>query len=423
MRNRTENWRDLLSSYAMALEVKKIGQGLIAVLGALIVLWAMMLLYAWILPSGAESVVFLGTKLTMWKMLLSGDVVGPITVLAGLLPLLDPFHGASLVHFLLSVVTWVLILLPITWKGGVISRIAALEYARDDLPTLREAKAAVNRRWTAYWLAPVMPLLFAVFFVALNAIGGLVASIPYVGDVLLIVPGFPMLLVTSSIITFLLVLAALSFNMMMPAISAGGKDAFDGWATAYSYVIWGLRKFVVYTIIVGLIGWLACGIVFPLLVGTLVKCLTSSVQIGYVREAWLLDTAAGGWTGAIRGIFAFLLTLVWLLVVAYAVSYYFTSGTIMFFLLRKDQDNIDVDELYEELEDEEDFEDAAAEALGEEDTVGASEVAAAEEPAEGEAKEAGDESGEDAPEDEASADEETVPDEDIDIEGELEGDK
>jgi hypothetical protein len=327
----------------------------------------------------------------MWYLVRTGAWA---RVVRQFFPLLNPLHNGNFFHCLLSLLTWALLFVPWARYGGIISRLTVLEYAKDDLPTLREARESVSGRWKDYWLAPVMPLLFIVVLIAMNALGGVVAGIPVVGRVLAIIPGLPMLLVTSLLITLLAVLGLLSFGMMMPGIGAGGKDGFDAFATAYSYVIWGLRKFILFSVILTVVGWVATAVVAAL-ISLVIHFLNGSVQIGFGLwgGTWLLSGGGGHWGDtAFRAILKAMLVPVYALSVAYAFSYYFTGNTIMFFLLRKDQDNIDIDEIYEELE-EEDF--------GELESP-------EEEAAESEEK------GEEAEETEkASAEEETVADEDL----------
>jgi hypothetical protein len=411
MRKRSEDWRDLLATYTLAFDAKKLWVGFVAIVCTVFVVWAMSMVYArlaWTMDNPAKSVSalcdfsgrapagegvrhYLGGPIRrhlglykpnagIWYLVRTG--AWP-RVVKQFLPLLNPLHNGNVFHCLLSLLTWVLLFVPWTRYGGIISRLTVLEYAKDDLPTLREARESVGARWKDYWLAPVMPLLFIVVLIGMCALGGLVASIPILGRVLLIIPGFPMLLITSLLITLLAVLGVLSFGMMMPGISAGGKDGFDAFATAYSYVIWGLRKFILFSVILGIVGWIAC-LVVTALISAVLSVLSEGVDLGFLGS-WLLK---GGGTmpgdSYFRAILLGLFVPVYAVAAAYAFSYYFTGNTIMFFLLRKDQDNIDIDEIYEELE-EEDFgeleaaEEGAAEAEGEE--AGSDEAAAEEETA------------------------------------------
>jgi hypothetical protein len=356
MRKRTGDWRDLLSAYALALDAKKVFLGFIAVLVTVVVMAVAAAVYA-PLGGGVESVADLEGTALLWRFSYGRG----LEMLARFAPLLNPFAG-GLMHFVLSVLVYVALFAGWSGFAGGISRLAALEYARDDLPTLEDARTMVRPRRKSYFLAPLMPLAVIVLLTALNAVGGLVASIPYVGRVLLVFPGWPLLVATTVIITFLAVFGVLSFGLMMPAVSVEGKDAFESWSTAYSYVLWGLRRFICYTLIVGVIGLIAAVVAWAL-GELLIYLIHQSVNIGFVGGTdWIVHRVAADAQGArvellpagegfnlvMSTILVALMLIIRGLPAAYVFSYFFTAYTIVYFLVRKEQDNIEIDEIYEE---------------------------------------------------------------------------
>ncbi|KPK66251.1 MAG: hypothetical protein AMK73_00600 [Planctomycetes bacterium SM23_32] len=374
MRKRTGDWRDLLSAYALALDAKKIFLGFIAVLGTVLIMVVATGVY-----TPAEAGAGFKTELGEFSLLSHFMRGTGCRMLCRFLVYLNPFHG-GLVHFVVSVLIYGALMAAWSGAAGGISRLAALEYARDDLPTLDDARAMVRPRRKSYFLAPLMPLVVIVLLTALNALGGLVASIPVIGRILLI-PGWPLLLATTTIIAFLAVFGILSFGLMMPAVSVEGKDAFESWSTAYSYVLWGLRRFICYTLLVGVIGVIAAVVAWAL--GELVIYLIyKTVHIGFVHGVdWLSysiqsDAAEGfrievlpagtGFNYACSIIMVALMLLIRAVPAAYVFSYFFTAGTITYFLMRKDQDNIAIDEIYEEAAEEEGAEGLQEEAIAEE---------------------------------------------------------
>ncbi|MDF1667403.1 MAG: hypothetical protein P1V97_36995, partial [Planctomycetota bacterium] len=79
--------------------------------------------------------------------------------------------------------------------------------------------------------------IVAVLYGLCNAsIGGNLASIPYVGDILLIVLFF-VILGSSFIIVFFLALTLLGFNMASSAIATESSDAFDGVSRSWNYIL------------------------------------------------------------------------------------------------------------------------------------------------------------------------------------------
>jgi hypothetical protein len=370
MSKRRGDWRDLLTTYALALKPNKIFVGYVAVLYTLLVMAVAVIVY------GLAASIGLVHPGRPW---VGYPAPGQEGGLAGLyrawtggghhlfrafLPLLNPFYDASIPHFILSVLTYIALFWAWSGAGGMISRLTALEYARDDLPTLSDARQMVRAKRTAYWLAPVWPLLFLVGLVFLNFLGGLIGSIPFLGRLLLVVPGFPLLFITSVLIVMLLLFGVLSFGLMMPAVSVGGKDALDGWSTSYTYVLWGSARYIGYTALACAVGT-ASVYVFARLTHLLIYVLTQSVDLGYVLStSWVnlsghdvvLHGGAGGYAGVMQYIMGVLLLGIAALPYAYGVSFFFSAFTVIFFLLRKHVDNIEVDEVYEETEEEEEEE-------------------------------------------------------------------
>ncbi|MHC4480936.1 MAG: hypothetical protein ACYS1C_08230, partial [Planctomycetota bacterium] len=378
MRKRTGDWRDLLSTYALALDAKKIYVGFIATLFTVAIMVAATILYAYLAELKLVSAPPAGlVGLGQWdseSYMLGHFAHGTgMQMLSAFLPLLNPFRG-GLVHFIVSVLLYCGLFWAWSGAGGVISRLAALEYARDDLPTLAEARAVVSDHRGALFFAPVMPLAVIIVLTILNALGGLVASVPIIGRILLIFPGFPLLLATGVTIVFLVVFGVLSFGMMMPAVSVGGKDAFESWSTAYSYVLWGLRRFVCYSLIAAAIGVVSAVVVWAL-TEFAIYAIYQTVGIGFLRRmGWMLYESAvvggqfritlaptGGGLAGVLGVIVWWLFLgVRAIPAAYVFSYFFTASAVIFLLMRKDQDNIEIEEIYEEVEEEE-------EGLGEEE--------------------------------------------------------
>lgn len=363
MSRRKGDWRDLLTTYALALKPNKICVGYLAVLYTLFVLVVATFVYGLLmqlhlvhphtpLMASADD----GTLL----LLSNAWAGGGLAMLHLFLPLLNPFYDGSIAHFLLSILTYVALFFAWSGAGGMISRLTALEYARDDLPTLADAREMVRSRRSAYFMAPVWPLLFFVALAVLCLLGGLVASIPYAGRILLL-PGFPLLVITGILMVLLVLFGFLSFGLMAPAISVGGKDALDGWSTSYTYVLWGSGRYICYTALAGVIGLVSVYVV-GVLTHLLVSVVIGGVNLGYAGAApWvnfaggrpILDVAGpGGYYSAMQVVMGVLMLAVLVLPYAYGVSFFFSANTVIFFLLRKHVDNIEIEEIYEESEEE-----------------------------------------------------------------------
>jgi hypothetical protein len=347
MSRRKGDWRDLLTTYALALKPNKIYVGYLAVLYTLFVL-----VVATFMASGEDGAL---------SLLANAWAGGGRAMLHDVLPLLNPFYDGTKAHFLLSILTYVALFFAWSGAGGMISRLTALEYARDDLPTLADAREMVRSRRAAYFMAPVWPLLFFVALAVLCLLGGLVASIPYAGRILLFFPGFPLLAITGILMVLLVLFGFLSFGLMAPAISVGGKDALDGWSTSYTYVLWGSGRYICYTALAGVIGLVSLRVV-GVLTHLLVSVVIGGVNLGYVASGPWVNFAGGhpnvdiigpgGYYSVMQCVMGVLMLAVLLLPYAYGVSFFFSANTVIFFLLRKHVDNIEIEEIYEESEEE-----------------------------------------------------------------------
>jgi hypothetical protein len=284
----------------------------------------------------------------------------PGGVISNTLTLLNPWaevsvdgadRGASLLHALFAFVTWFLLFWICTGKGGAISRITALEYARDELPTLSDGTDMVRARRLDFYMAPVTPLIGVVFMTACLALGGLVASIPWGIGQLLMVPGYLLCLIAGLVLVFLVVIGLLSFGLMMPAMAVNGKGAFDSWTAAYTYVIWGFSRFVLYQLLACIIGLVSVGAVLLLTV-MLLGLVEASVDIGFVvsrqwmARPWAVPTT---FTGVLAALVYFMKLAVLVVPLAYAFSYYWVVNTVIFMLLRERVDNVEYDEICEAM--------------------------------------------------------------------------
>ena len=364
MRARKGDWRDLLASHSLAVDAKKLWMGFIATLATVSLLAIMAMVYGRTFPESQIATLarFQGSD-NIFFALMQGK---GIQVLKIVLPLLNPFYD-GLGHFAFSMFFYFLLLGIWTFCGGVISRLTALQYAKDDIPTLQDGLAVVRAKRKAYYFAPVTPLFGIILFAVCNMVIGLIGSIPVVGPWAMTVLVPFVSLPATIVVTFMVVLGVLTFGLMLPAVSIGGKDAFEGWSSAYSYLLWGFNRFVCYSLAalaVGVLTTVAAFWLAELFIYLLAKTVSMGLQVAGRDLVMYNLGGAGGTEGSIGpaiypitegvGYWAaswvtILVALVMrALVVAYAFSYFFTANTLVCFLMRKHVDRIDVDEVYEE---------------------------------------------------------------------------
>ncbi len=407
MTNRSGDWKDLLSVYHRALKGNKIWVGFLTSLAVLLILIVGVVVYGWFAEWGLmgrhanAELVRLGD--------VAGEVVGDpprgsivfhivrgegLQTLPVLVQLLNPLWGPSIGHFLVSVLVWLALFWVLSGPGGVISRLSALEYARDDFPTLGEAQQLVRGRRLDYFLSFLWPALVVAVPVLIMLLIGLFCSIPVVGRIAL-VPLYPVAALLGGVAWLFAIGWVLSFGMMMPAVSVGGKDAFDGWSTSYAYVLWQFGRYACYTLLAGLIGLVSAVAAFWL-VEVLIYFVVNGINLGFIGvRPWLEYEFGGAIIGpgaGLAGVVGFIIMLLTLglrvLPLAYIVSYFFTGETLIFFLLRKHVDNIEIDEIYEETEEEEPILEEVAEPVAEGEEAAEEAETEAEEAAPGEEPEA-----------------------------------
>ena len=261
--------------------------------------------------------------------------------------------------------------------GGAICRIAAVQFTRDEKPTLKQAISyARGRLFGGFYLAPCIPLAFVIITMIFLALGGVVLRIPIFGD---LVGGlaFVLALVGGFVISLLLVGVVVGGSLFWPAVAAEGSDAFDAFSRGIAYPLSKPFKAVLYaaiTTVLASICWLLINL-FTHLTLTMTRTVVSfgtspfglwsvggeGEQVSKLEILWpALGSGAiyrwpdWGQLAWYECFSAFTIGVEVLLVVylmwAFLASFYFSGSTIIYFLLRHDVDGIDLEDLYSEEE-------------------------------------------------------------------------
>ena len=239
--------------------------------------------------------------------------------------------------------------------GGAITRSAALEFARDEKIGFKESLSFASKKFWSYFWSPITPALGVLFFSACNILGGLLGQVKYIGEIAVAI-GFPLAIISGFLIIFIGIIGIIGFFLMFPAISAEGSDAFDAMSRAYSYVISKPKHFI--SLFLSII---ICGTIFAFFV-CLVACLvmqTSFYTVGFgmgqkfesIREVILggeatmasLDLLSMKFTALMLMIY---MALVKVVVGSLVVGFAGSASTIAYFLLRKDVDGTDINDVY-----------------------------------------------------------------------------
>lgn len=286
--------------------------------------------------------------------------------------------------------TWVGLLMAVwtlvvwAWIGGAITRIAAVQVARESQVGLREALGFVRDRYMNYLLAPILPMVGVVITILLCAIGGLIAGIPGL-NVLMGLVWF-LALVAALSVTLVLICLAVGWPLMYAAIGATAAESLDALSQAFSYVLsrpWHYLFYVVIAIIYG-------GILTTFMVGMgSATVYLSQYAVGWgdwnifgggsVQSWYAYVPEAGDWRSSLQDMpnasesaqlsgtvyitalfVGFWTHLVFLVVLGFAYSYFWSSSTIIYFLLRRDVGETEIEEVYLQEEEEEPFPTAVA---------------------------------------------------------------
>lgn len=263
--------------------------------------------------------------------------------------------------------------------GGAITRIAAVQIARREKIGLADALRFSQRKFASYFSAPLIPLAGIAGLAFLLLLGGLLLHVPIFGDLLV-----GLLFVKALIAGFImamLVIGYVGWPLMYATVSTEGTDSFDALSRCYAYVYQRPWHYVLYSLMALVYGVIA----------VFLTVFIASFAVHLVR--WGLDLVPGlSWRGnALNALFVYapvsyhwreMLTqqatvegvrelagqMVWyqtlgallvglwlnvlfLILIGFGYSFFWSAGTVIYFLLRKITDDTELDEVY--LEDEE----------------------------------------------------------------------
>ena len=334
-------------------------------------------------------------------------------LLLPVLKLADPNASTYTRIYLILCLAWSII----TWAffGGVITRLAAVQFNGKERTTLKQAVKFVTSRYVSYVLSPTVPLAVVAVIVLLMAVYGLVALIPIVGDIVLYGLLFPLIIIGGVAIAVIL-LGLVGYPLMYCTISVEGSDTFDAISRSYNYVFQAPWSFLWYSFVslvygaavsfvVILIGCVMIGLgkgavsipatavaesrkpdflfVYApeslgwkelFLRGTPIEVEykgrkpTAAEEAAYEEElrkagkpsepkpwgyrqtkpaeadAYMKEMTWANYAGA--GLVWFWMTLVFLLMIGFTYSFFWTAATMIYLLMRKKVDEVELDEVY-----------------------------------------------------------------------------
>jgi len=236
-----------------------------------------------------------------------------------------------------------------TWAffGGAITRMAAVQLACDERVGLMAALRFACSRWTSYFFAPLFPAAGILLAALPICLLGLIQRV----DALVILTAlvWPLALVSGLIMAVLLLGLIFGWPLMWTTISAEGTDNFDALSRCYAYVFQRPLHYLFYAIVAGLfgaVGWLlvanfaAAVVHLPLWAAA---WGSGADRFGEIASGTDMDSVLGNAGGAVIRFFG---GCVKLLAAGFFFGYFWTATTCIYFLLRRDVDATEMDEVF-----------------------------------------------------------------------------
>jgi len=261
-------------------------------------------------------------------------------------------------------------LILIAFTGAAITRLSALEMAGIERAPLKDVFIFAFRRLGSFVKTPLMPFAILLCLGLILTLVGVAGAIPWVGPI--IVGALFFLFLAVAFVLMLLVLGILGgFHLLYPAVAVEGADAFDAMSRAFAYVYsrpWRLLWYSLMALIYGAITLLFVSFAVYIILmlthtfagwginffGTRYGAYSGFSEINtlWPSPVFLNLAAAPNWWAMSWGEYLGSLLLhfwMYLLITgigAYVISYYFSSHTIIYLLLRRSVDGQNLREIF-----------------------------------------------------------------------------
>ena len=248
-----------------------------------------------------------------------------------------------------------------------------MQFARDERITHRQALRYAWEKRDALFFAPCVPIAFLAVVALGIMLIGVVIRLP-VFDILSAVL-FPLSMFLGCLITWIAIGLAVGGSLFWPAVATDGVGAFDAFGRAFAYTLPRPWKTIQYAIITLIYAGFCCVFVNLFIFVTLwmTRALTgiggswfgawprtggSKMDVlwptgGNTLYTWPTDVS---WYEYPAAIFVGLTVLLVLGILwSFLASFFFSSSTIGYFLLRRDVDGTDLSEIHWEDYDSDDL--------------------------------------------------------------------
>jgi hypothetical protein len=228
-------------------------------------------------------------------------------------------------------------------------------------------------KFLSFLFAPIIPLIIVVGVGLLVTAGSALAGIPYIGPIIV---GSLFILALGAGFLMALVLLGLigGFNLMYPTVAVEGSDSFDAISRSFSYLYarpWRLGFYTLVSLVYGAISYLFVRFFISVVLmlthkfGGLAVFSSADSTLPLWSSLWSSPGTSGRLSYDVDALALSFsqeigARLIWLwvhLIVAmlgaFAVCFYFSSNTIIYYLMRREVDATDLDDVYLEHPDDE----------------------------------------------------------------------
>jgi hypothetical protein len=247
---------------------------------------------------------------------------------------------ALLLSALWSLAVW-------AYFGAAISRAAAVQLATGEQVGWGASLRWAGAKWLAYFSAPLLPLVGVAVAVLPILVLGLLMRFDFLAVLAALI--WPLVLAGGFVMAILLIGVLLGWPLMWATISVEGTDSFDALNRTYAYVFQRPLHYFFYVIVAALIGWLGWFVVENFAASVI---WLASWAASWGAGALPIDdlTAGSGGDSSLAHAAKWLVNFwggwVKLLAIGYSFSYFGVASTAIYYLLRRDVDARETDEVF-----------------------------------------------------------------------------
>jgi len=273
---------------------------------------------------------------------------------------------AFLYHPVYSVIFFGSMFLVGVFVGGAVCRCAALEFARNEKPGLFEALQFTAENFKSFLCAPLVPLVLSALFLGLLVSLGLLAAVPWMGE-LLIGLVFLVSLVLGLLAALMMLGAAAGGLLLFPSVAYEKTSGLDAVGRAFCYILnrplW-MAYYVFVSAVFGTFFYLVFRWIIYLILkmtyATLSLGLSLGGQGGKLGRIWLEPEFFGfvrratqgvAWSETTASVMIYLaLLLIISLLTSYIISFLFSAAAVIYALMRKKVDKVELDRVFVHLD-------------------------------------------------------------------------